>query len=84
MKFCTTFLLLLALTQSKKLHKKMRNDDDDPTYDESAMPSDRTGTYSPKENMWTGFEGKGTGNILSWIDSTLGNFNNLGNKGVSM
>ena len=34
--------------------------EEDPTY--KKVTSDPTGTYSPKENMWTGFEGKTTGN----------------------
>ena len=34
--------------------------------------------------MWSGYEGNGTGRVLSWTDSTVGNFNDLNNKGVSM
>ena len=44
--------------------------DADDTY--KVVTSDPTGTYSPKANMWTGFEGQKTGNELTFSYSTTG------------
>ena len=34
--------------------------------------NDRTGTYTPKENMWTGFEGNKTGKAYTYTNASTG------------
>ena len=68
--------------------------DEDPTY--KKVTSDPTGTYSPKANMWTGFEGSKNGNeqtftyrstgehpSLNRVPSTTSNHRNAVNEGSS-
>ena len=55
MKF-TTFIALISVASAGRL--RVREEPPiDPAYDDANMPGDRTGTYSPKANMWTGYEG---------------------------
>ena len=70
------FFALLAITQAITLSGPFDATSQSPAaIDEvSAKPTveDRTGTYSPKENMWTGYEGSKTGNTYSYNYFTNG------------
>ena len=60
MKFTTIFALASA-TQAINLRQR--------------FDYDTTGTYSPKPNMYTGFEGAGSGHhALTWTASSTGGF----------
>ena len=47
----------------------------DDTY--KVVTSDPTGTYSPKENMWTGFEGKKTGSEITFSHASTGGHDSI-------
>ena len=90
------FFALLAVAQAVQLSGPFTAPDQ--PFDVSANPTvqDRTGTYSPKKNMWTGFEGDKYGNeytytykstgghpSLNRVPSKTSNFRNAVNEGSS-
>ena len=57
---------LLAVAQAITVSEPIPEASSNPTVE------DRTGTYSPKENMWTGFEGGKTGHEITFTHESTG------------
>ena len=70
------FFALLAVAQAVSISGPFSADTQEPAAipEASSNPTvnDRTGTYSPKPNMWTGYEGSKTGNAYSFNYYTNG------------
>ena len=93
MKFTLFAIVAIACTQAIKIGD---DEADNTDYTYRKVTSDPTGTYSPKDNMHTGFEGSATGNAYTYtaastgghdsmnrVPSTISNHRNLVNEGSS-
>ena len=93
MKFTLFAIVAIACTQAIKISDDAADNTD---YTYKKVTSDPTGTYSPKDNMHTGFEGSKTGNAYTYtsastgghysmdkVPSTISNHRNLVNEGSS-
>ena len=72
MKFSLIAFTAIIATQAVKISGPV--DAADPGADDTykVVTSDPTGTYPPKANMWTGFEGEKTGNEYTYTYKTTG------------
>ena len=68
------FFALIAVASAVSLSAPYTAGDGTVIDEASSNPTvnDRTGTYSPKGNMWTGYEGSKTGNAYSFNYYTNG------------
>ena len=68
------FFALLAVASAVSINAPYTAGDGTLADEASSNPTveDRTGTYSPKANMWTGFEGTKTGNAYTYTYDTTG------------
>ena len=68
------FFALIAVASAVSLSAPYTAGDGTVIDEASSNPTvnDRTGTYSPKANMWTGFEGSKTGQSPSFTYSSTG------------
>ena len=70
------FFALFAVASAVSLNGPFDGNNQNPAVIEEASSNptvnDRTGTYSPKPNMWTGYEGEKTGNTYSFNYYTNG------------